>query len=56
MKKVASIVAVAIFTLGLTATAIENASNEFESLKDTNTELACSGCSKSEDTRGGNTL
>lgn len=55
MKKVASIVAVAIFALGLTATAIADAQTVTTPQED-NTEVACSDCSLSEDTRDkGNT-
>lgn len=50
MKKVASILAVAIFTLGLTATAIADAPTLATPQED-NTEVACGGCSTSEDTR-----
>ena len=50
MKKVASIAAVAIFTLGLTATALKTTPVQ-KVANDDNTELACSDCSHSEDTR-----
>lgn len=45
MKKVGSILAIAVMAFGLTAYVAENTGDEFEFMKDLNTMLACDDCS-----------
>ncbi|KSA13937.1 MAG: hypothetical protein ABJL43_11765 [Maribacter dokdonensis] len=44
MKKVTSILAVAVMTLGLVSTAIQNTNNEFDFLNDISKALTCNDC------------
>ncbi|MFS4468188.1 hypothetical protein [Maribacter sp. 2210JD10-5] len=53
MKKVASIFAVALMTLGLTTYVNENSSSEFEGLTELNNIPACDECEGPKDNRGG---
>ncbi|MFK7812464.1 MAG: hypothetical protein AB8B59_08220 [Maribacter sp.] len=50
MKKVASILAVAVFALGMIATNVDKIDFDF----DIETMLACGDCDPPEDPRGGN--
>ena len=45
MKKVGSILAIAMMAFGLTAYVAENTANEFEFMSDLSTMLACANCS-----------
>ncbi len=49
MKKLVSIAAVALMTLGLTTYVVENTANEFDLMSDLSTMLACSNCSTGND-------
>ncbi|HEC40090.1 hypothetical protein LCGC14_0292360 [marine sediment metagenome] len=53
MKKVTSILAVAVMTLGIATAAIQNIDSEFDFLNDISKALACDDCSTSPDDRGG---
>jgi hypothetical protein len=44
MKKVVSIFAVALMTLGLTTYVVENSANEFDFMQDLSSMLACDDC------------
>lgn len=55
MKKVLSIAAVALFSLGLATEVITNTAKEFDFIDDIENLIACAGCSKTEDYRGGRT-
>ncbi|WP_339837481.1 hypothetical protein [uncultured Maribacter sp.] len=52
MKKVTSILAVAVMTLGMATAVIQNTDSEFDFLNDISKALACDDCSTS-DPRGG---
>ncbi|MGB3142656.1 MAG: hypothetical protein WBB24_00990 [Maribacter sp.] len=45
MKKVTSIVAIALMALGMATYVVENTANEFEFMNDISKALACDGCS-----------
>ena len=47
MKKLGSILAVAVMAFGLTAFVAENTANEFDFMNDLSTMLACDDCSSS---------
>ena len=51
MKKVTSIFAVALMTLGLTTYVVENSANEFDFMQDLSSMLACDDCSQKSDDR-----
>ena len=51
MKKVTSILAVALMTLGLTTYVVENSANEFDFMQDLSSMLACDDCSQERDDR-----
>ncbi|MDO1511224.1 hypothetical protein Q2T41_00925 [Maribacter confluentis] len=53
MKKVTSILAVAVMALGMATFVIENSANEFDFLNDISKALACSDCSAELPPRGG---
>ncbi|WP_299317509.1 hypothetical protein [uncultured Maribacter sp.] len=44
MKKVTSILAVAIMTIGMATSIIQNTANEFEFMNDISKALACNDC------------
>ena len=52
MKKVASILAVAVMALGLMAYAIENSNNDFDSSQDLTNTVACDECVAEMEERG----
>lgn len=56
MKKVTSIFAVALMTLGLTSYVVENSANEFDFMQDLSTMLACDDCAQERDDRKEDTL
>ena len=45
MKKVTSIVAIALLALGMATYVVENTANEFEFMNDISKALTCDGCS-----------
>lgn len=51
MKKVTSILAVAVMALGMATVVIENTANEFEFMNDISKALACGDCSLPPDDR-----
>ena len=51
MKKVTSILAVAVMTLGIATAAVQNLNSEFDFLYDISKALACDDC-HTNDTRG----
>ena len=52
MKKVTSILAVAVMALGMATFVIENTANEFDFMNDISKALACSDCSTGSEPRG----
>ena len=56
MKKVTSILAVAVMALGMATYVVENTASEFDFINDISKALACDGCSIPDDPRGGKTL
>jgi len=52
MKKVTSILAIAVMALGMATVVIENTANEFDFLNDISNALACDDCSYPTDDRG----
>lgn len=55
MKKVTSILAVAIMAIGMTTAVIQNTSSEFDFMNDISKALACGDCDMGSSERG-NTL
>ncbi len=57
MKKVGSILAVALMAFGLTTYVVENTASEFEFMSDLSTMLACANCeSKTSERDDPNTM
>jgi len=56
MKKVTSILAVAVMALGMATFVIENTANEFDLMNDISKALACDDCSSDVPPRHGKTL
>jgi len=52
MKKVTSILAVAIMALGMATYVVENTANEFDFINDISKALACDNCSLPPNGRG----
>lgn len=48
MKKVTSILAVAVMTLGIATAAVQNLNSEFDFLNDISKALACDDCSTTD--------
>ena len=56
MKKVTSILAVAVMALGMATFVIENTASEFDFMNDISKALACGDCSTGTPPRHGKTL
>ncbi len=56
MKKVTSILAIAVMALGMATVVIENTANEFDFLNDISNALTCNDCDAPKDDRGNSTM